>query len=180
MWLDATGDPWVRGGFCGRINGNPEVAMAVELVDEYRKSELRLRLLLMGDGSESPGLVKGDEHRQSVGREIRRLRETFEALVEDREAAGTPHGLDDELRMIASFRAHGDAVEDDTTLLTPYAVAVLLRVSPSTVYRAIQRGQIQAERSPDTPRGKLRIAASEVQKWVEREREQERATSVAL
>ena len=45
--------------------------MAVELVDEYRKSELRLRLLLMGDGSESPGLVKGDEHRQSVGREIR-------------------------------------------------------------------------------------------------------------
>ena len=59
MWLDATGDPWVRGGFCGRINGNPEVAMAVELVDEYRKSELRLRLLLMGDGSESPGAGEG-------------------------------------------------------------------------------------------------------------------------
>jgi len=73
-----------------------------------------------------------------------------------------------------------ELVPDDATLLTPYAVAVLLRVSPSTVYRAIQRGQIRAERSPDTPRGKLRIAASEVQKWVEREREQERATGVAL
>jgi hypothetical protein len=78
-----------------------------DLVDSYRKADRRLRQALLGDGVYSPGLVKGDEARGQVARELGRLRDAFSALVEIEEArAGEAEAkaadLEEALKVIAS------------------------------------------------------------------------------
>lgn len=58
--------------------------------DVFRNAERRLRGLLFGDGVYASGVVKGEELRSQVNREVRRMREAFAAAV----AAGA-EGRDD-------------------------------------------------------------------------------------
>ncbi len=55
---------------------------SAEIVETYRRAELRLRLLLLGDGSDVPPLVKGETPRQRVSSEIKHLRAAFDALLQ--------------------------------------------------------------------------------------------------
>jgi hypothetical protein len=48
----------------------------------YRQAERRLRELLLGDGTVTVGLVKGEERRAEVTRILRRMRDAFEAAAE--------------------------------------------------------------------------------------------------
>ena len=140
------------------------------LVETYRQTELRLRLLLLGDGIDRPPMVKGEEHQRRVQLEFRHLRDAFQALVDaEREIRGTRDagsvGLDEALREIASLRAHlDDGPEDAPVLMSPAEAAVLLGVSPSTIYRAIRRGDIVGERPSHGHREALRVSASELHK----------------
>ena len=56
---------------------------AVDAREAFRTTELRLRLLLLGDGSETPGYVKGEDPRRRISAELRHLREAFAALGEE-------------------------------------------------------------------------------------------------
>lgn len=56
------------------------------LVEVYRKADLRLRQTLFGDGIYSGGLVKGEEGRAQVTRDLGRMRDSFTALREQDEA----------------------------------------------------------------------------------------------
>jgi len=84
---------------------------AGELVEMYRKADYRLRLLLLGDGTNTAGLVRGDERRQQVGRELRHMRDAFDAvlLASDEGRAENAEArvadLEEELRRIASFKS---------------------------------------------------------------------------
>ena len=144
---------------------------AIELAESYRKTELRLRLLLFGNGVDSPGVVKGEEQRRQLTAEFRHLRDVFDALIErDREdasgAAARPvGGLAEDLQMIASLRTRsGTGITDGLDFVTPPEAAVLLGVNPSTVYRAIRRGDIRAEKVRRGRRDKLCIATPELRR----------------
>ena len=144
---------------------------ATEHAEAYRKTELRLRLLLFGDGVNSPGVVKGEEQRRQVTAEFRHLRDVFDALIESGnedasgDAAGPVGGLAEDLQMIASFRTGRDmGISDGLEFVTPAEAAVLLGVSPSTVYRAIRRGDIRAETVRRGRRDTLCIATSELRR----------------
>lgn len=82
-----------------------------ELVEMYRTADHRLRLLLLGDGTNTAGLVRGDERRQQVGRELRRMRGAFDAVLLESEEGRAENAearvadLEEELRRIASFRS---------------------------------------------------------------------------
>jgi hypothetical protein len=56
------------------------------LVEVFRTTELRLRQALFGDGIYSGGLVKGEERRAQVTRDLGRMRDSFTALREHDEA----------------------------------------------------------------------------------------------
>ena len=78
-------------------------------IEVYRKAELRLRLLLLGDGVDNVGRVTGEEHRQQVTISLRRMRTAVEALLE-REAphrlgVGSDARLDDDLQNMASSKS---------------------------------------------------------------------------
>jgi excisionase family DNA binding protein len=143
---------------------------ATDVAETYRKADLRLRLLLFGDGSDTPPLVRGEAPRQRVTNEIRHLRDAFDALLlseseartEVAEAAST---LEKELRQIASLRAGTD--HSAPTFVTPAEAAALLGVSPSSIYRAIRRGDIDAVRSTGRKRGPIRIPESEFRRLLE-------------
>jgi hypothetical protein len=71
-----------------------------------------LRELLFGDGTFSPGVVKGEERRAETTRILRRMREAFDAVVaEQPRAAATEEAeariadLEEELRKIAAARS---------------------------------------------------------------------------
>ena len=53
-----------------------------DLVEAYRQADLRLRRLLLGDGMYVAGVVKGEEGRSHVTRELGRMRDAFSALRE--------------------------------------------------------------------------------------------------
>jgi hypothetical protein len=75
-------------------------------LETFRKAERRLHAILFGDGTYEPGLVKGAERRAEVTRQLRRIREAFDALREaearraERSDARIAE-LEDELREIA-------------------------------------------------------------------------------
>ena len=50
--------------------------------ETYKRAERRLRGLLLGDGVTEPGVVKGDERREHVAAELRRMRQAFDELTQ--------------------------------------------------------------------------------------------------
>jgi hypothetical protein len=81
-----------------------------EFEESYRRAERLLREELFGDGVYKVGHVRGNEARDRVARELRRMREAFTAALhasrtraeaaEDRAV-----GLEEELRNFASTRS---------------------------------------------------------------------------
>ena len=148
---------------------------ASDSVEAYRTAYLRLRLLLLGDGIDMPGLVRGEESRLRVTAELRHMRDVFHAgVVEDKEgraekAEARVVNLEEELRKIASFRAHAQQMRTDAipVLLTPAESAKALRLSVSSIYRAVRDGEIRAVRLTNKRGGALRIPASEIQRRLE-------------
>jgi excisionase family DNA binding protein len=144
----------------------------VDAREAFRATELRLRLQLLGDGSETPGLVKGEDARRRIGSELRHLREAVDALAEEASRATTATAqvadLERELLRVAAQRAAAvPQPSSDPALLTPAECAQALRVSVSTVYRAVKRGEIRAVKPTGHKRGALRIAASELERLLE-------------
>ncbi len=101
------------------------MAPTTELRDTYRMVGLRLRVLLLGDGIDSPGFVKGDDRRLRVEAGLGHLREAFDAALE-REAGRADlaeahvRDLEEELRRLA---ASGSRAAPVPALLTPAEVA---------------------------------------------------------
>ena len=135
-------------------------------VETYRKADLRLRQLLLGDGVATTGLVRGEEFRLRVTAELRRMRDAFNATVlEGTEGrAETVEGrvadLEEELQRIASFRSRTQQMWPDAeipALVTPAEAAQALRMSVGSIYRAVRDGEIRAARLTDKRRGALRI-----------------------
>jgi hypothetical protein len=83
----------------------------------YHRAERRLRELLFGDGTFTPGMVKGEERRMETTKILRRMREAFDEaaaagvrgpVAQDAEARIAD--LEDELRRLAAARTsdHSD------------------------------------------------------------------------
>jgi excisionase family DNA binding protein len=127
----------------------------------YRRAELRLRTLLFGDQSTTPGVVRGGEEvRTRVQTELRRMRQAVEGLAEAAAAQPEATDLAEELHRVAAARGA------DQTLLSPAEAARALDVSVSTVYRAVRSGDLSAVRLAGRRRG-LRIPTGEVQRLLE-------------
>ncbi len=142
-----------------------------EAADAYRKADLRLRLLLFGDGIDTVGQVRGEIQRGQVTAELRRMRGALDAALESRpeqptESALPVVGLEEDLQSIASFVSQTHQMRTDLvpTLVTPAEAADALRMSVSTIYRAVRNGEIRAVK--ETGRA-LRIPSSEVQRIFE-------------
>ena len=79
-----------------------------EAVESYRQAETRLRQVLFGDGVDTPGLVKGEDLRLRVNRDLRRMRDAFNsaAVADDhthlQQAEKRLAGLEEELRTLVS------------------------------------------------------------------------------
>jgi excisionase family DNA binding protein len=127
--------------------------------EAFRRAELRLRMLLFGDESTSPGFVRGEEPRVAVRAELRHMRDAVAELVLALEEASAAPDLADELRR-AVLTPSG--AEDE--LLTPSEAARALDVSASSVYRAARSGELRAVRLPGRRRGGLRIPADEIRR----------------
>ena len=144
-----------------------------EAVESYRQAETRLRQVLFGDGVDTPGLVKGEDLRLRVNRDIRRMRDAFNsaAVADDhthlQQAEKRLAGLEEELRTLVSAgsgaRDMGRSGPMTAELMTPAEAARALSVSASSIYRAVRKGEIRAVRLTDSKRGALRIPASEVE-----------------
>lgn len=142
-----------------------------EPAEAYRKADQRLRLLLLGDGSETPGRVRGEEYRLQVSAELRRMRHAFhDAVLESdvRRAEVEPRaaGLDEELQRIASSRSRTQPMGKDAIpeLVTPAEAAQALKMSLGSIYRAVREGDVRAVRLTDRKRGALRIPATELER----------------
>lgn len=142
--------------------------------ESYRQAHLRLRLLLLGDGIDTPGRVRGEADRQLVSAELRRMRSAFDAVVEEAEAHRSDvvderaEGLDEGLRRAASSQRTPQVRRDAEipALVTPAEAAVALRVSVGSVYKAIRNEEIRATRLVEK-RGALRIPRGELERLLE-------------
>jgi hypothetical protein len=81
-----------------------------EFDESYRRAERRLRDALFGDGVFTPGHVKSQEARGLVARDLRKMREAFEGVLQSNEAALAEAGsrvadLEEELKKIAASKA---------------------------------------------------------------------------
>jgi excisionase family DNA binding protein len=146
-----------------------------DLPERYRRADLRLRQLLLGDGSETPGVVKGDEARQRVTAELRHMRDAFAESIEREEdessaarAEERVAELEEELRQIAAAHARREPREPLAALMTAAQAAQALGVSTSSVYRAVRRGDVRAVRPTGLGGRALRIPRSEVDRLLER------------
>jgi excisionase family DNA binding protein len=136
-----------------------------DVAKSYRTAELRLRSLLLGDGTETVGLARRDEDRTRVIANLRRMRDAFNALATHAEDAAEVEQagariaqfMEDLLRA-ATERAHPPASDDQ---LSAAEAAQQLGMSTSTLYRAVRRGHVAAVRSVGEP---MRIPASEVRR----------------
>jgi hypothetical protein len=144
--------------------------------ESYRKADLRIRQLLFGDGSATPGLVKGEEFRLRALSELRRMREAFNAVALESEGGRAETGesrvadLEEELVRIASFRSRVQQMWPDAeipALMTPAEAAEAVRMSVGSIYRAVRVGQISAVRLTDRRRGALRIPTSELRRLLD-------------
>ena len=146
-------------------------------LETYRLADQRLRLLLLGDGMDTLGRVRGEEQRRQVLLELRRMRSAVDAFLERDDppsAGGSGPGLEEELQHIAASRSGMQAAVAVTTFVTPAEAAEELRMSVSSIYRAVRAGQIRAVRL--TERGALRIPRSELVRLSEGNRAPEGAT----
>jgi len=118
---------------------------AQDVVEDFRKADLRLRLLLFGDGAVTPPLVKGEVPRQRVTSEIKHLRAAFDRLVERErasrsEVADAARALESELTQRATLQAAAARAER-APLVTPVEAAtpvgVPVRVSSAEVLRLL-------------------------------------------
>jgi excisionase family DNA binding protein len=158
------------------VSRSVDATQASDLVDRYRKANLRLRLMLFGDGINTMGLVKGEESRLRVTAELRHLQEVFDAAVlESEEHRGEKTeapvaGLGEDLHRVASLRSRSQPTRRDPIpgLLTPTETARELGTSVGSIYRAVRDGEIRAVRLTDKKRGALRIPASELERLRER------------
>jgi hypothetical protein len=66
------------------------------LHEQYRRAELSLHTLLLGDSERSRGRLKGDGPRRQALRDMREMRSAFD------EAIRTESTLDEELRQAAA------------------------------------------------------------------------------
>ncbi len=81
--------------------------------EEFHGAARRLRRLLFGDHMGMPGRLKGEEARDQAMRDLRRMREAFDAVVarseesrtEKAEAEARVADLQEEFRQIAASRA---------------------------------------------------------------------------
>jgi predicted DNA-binding transcriptional regulator AlpA len=136
---------------------------ARDIAEAYRKSELRLRLLLLGD-ADTPPLVKGDMPRQRVTSEIKHLRAAFDQLLEAErrsraEIAEAAKALNSELAERASSRAEAQRASEASPLMRPAEAAKLLGMSTASLYRAINRGEIRRATPEGTP---IKVASTEI------------------
>ena len=136
-----------------------------DVAESYRTAELRLRSLLLGDGTETVGLAHRDDQRTRVIASLRHMRDAFDALAtqhEDsaqaEEAEARIAQLEDDLLRLAAESAQESAPEE---LLSPAEVADELGLSTSTVYRAVRRGDVAVVRPLGEP---MRIPVSEVRR----------------
>jgi hypothetical protein len=88
------------------------VAALDDSVKAYHQAERRLRQTLLGDGNTTVGLVKGEEHRLEVTRILRRMRDAFEAAVEQdagraEDAEARLADLEEALRELLTRSRHG-------------------------------------------------------------------------
>ena len=75
-----------------------------EVIDAFRRAERRLRDTLLGDGVYASGAVRGAEARDSVGKDLRQLRTSFDAaaqLVDDAERERLDAALKREAQLAA-------------------------------------------------------------------------------
>jgi excisionase family DNA binding protein len=158
-----------------------------DLAEVYRRADLRLRLLLLGDGSESPGLLRGDEFRDRATLELRHMRDAFreacdrsaEVVAAEESAAARLTQLEAELLRIARARAAGPPLPTYDDLVRPAEAARMLGISPSTLYRAIRRGDVRVVRPTGVKRGAIRISRSELDRHLAHDRDESaEATSV--
>lgn len=142
-------------------------------VETYRKADLRLRQLLLGDGVATTGLVRGEEFRLQVTVELRRMRDALNAAVLEGRAetvGARVADLEEELQRIASFRSRTQQMWPDAevpALVTPAEAAQALRMSVGSIYRAVRDGKIRVATLTDKRRGALRIPTSELQRLLE-------------
>ena len=136
---------------------------AQDVVEDFRKADLRLRLLLFGDGAVTPPLVKGEVPRQRVTSEIKHLRAAFDRLAERErasrsEVADAARALESELTQRATLQAAAARAER-APLVTPVEAAKVLGMSSSSVYRAIRNGTLEAATPVGVP---VRVSSAEV------------------
>jgi len=141
-------------------------------VETYRKAALRLRLLLLGDGVDTVGLLRGETQRGQATAELRRMRTALDAVLESRESqaraiSSGAVGLEEELQSIASSRSHAHMQAAAPGLMTPAEAADALTMSVSSIYRAVRKGEIRAV-TLTQKRGGLRIPTSELHRLSER------------
>jgi excisionase family DNA binding protein len=132
-------------------------------LETYRRADRRLRLLLLGDGIDTVGRVTGEAQREQVTAELRRMRNAVDALLErdDPPAEGSSSlDLEEDLQRIAASRSRMQDTAAVPTFVTPAEAAEALRMSVSSIYRAVRAGQIRAVRLRE--RGALRIPRSEL------------------
>lgn len=137
---------------------------AQDVVEDFRKADLRLRLLLFGDGAVTPPLVKGEVPRQRVTSEIKHLRAAFDRLVERErasrsEVADAARALESELTQRAAVQAAAERKAERPPLVTPAEAAKVLGMSSSSVYRAIRNGTLEAATPVGVP---VRVSSAEV------------------
>jgi excisionase family DNA binding protein len=143
-------------------------ARSTDPSETYRKAELQLRGLLLGNGTDTPGLVKGEERRLLVTTALRHLREAFAALESDSRRADVAEARVDELEedirtiLAPSSQTHAPEAETAPTLLTAAESAEMLRVSVDSIYRAVRTGELRAVRLTSSNRGTIRIPRSEL------------------
>ena len=154
----------LHAGAAKRYKGRA-VMIEIDAAAVFRRAEHRLRAVLLGDGMDLMGAVRGEERREEVARELRRLHQAFETLLQASEPAAEAEPriaeLQEELRRIAASRTHSDA------LLTVDEVAERLRISKSSVYRRIEAGELPAVRLGTRARAPLRVHARELEHWLE-------------
>jgi hypothetical protein len=162
-----------EGDSLGRDRLETPVSGAAE---SYRRADLRIRQLLLGDGMATTGLVKGEEFRLRVISELRRMRDAFNAAVLESEEhrADTEQSrdaeLEEELLRIASFRSRVQQIWPDAevpALVTPAEAAQVVGMSVGSIYRAVRAGQISGVRLTDRKRGALRIPTSELRRLLD-------------
>ena len=86
--------------------------------EEFHGAMRRLRALLFGDGAGAPGKLKGEEARAQAMRDLRRLRDAFDAVVATSEESRTEKAdvdarvadLQEELKRIAASTARAAKV----------------------------------------------------------------------